>query len=282
MTPRILSGLSDIIDRYDGFILDLWGVLHDGCKAYPDTVGTLEALKSAGKKTVLVSNAPRRNTVVIEKLESMGIGRDLYTGIVTSGEVTWGALRTRHGARIFFIGQRDKDSSIYEGTGTTLAQTPEAADLLLVSGVRDFSDTPEQYEDILKRSRAKNLPFICANPDRIVHVGDQLVVCAGTLADRYESMGGAVEWYGKPYPAVYTAAFEVLGGMDKPRVLAVGDSIVTDIAGASGIGIESLLITGGIHRDDLMAAGRVSPEKTKVFFAKAPFIPMGILKGFFL
>lgn len=280
---RVFAGIEPLLDAYDGFILDLWGVLHDGCRACPGAIPALERLREAGRKTVLVSNAPRRNDVVAEKLDGMGIHRGLYTGIVTSGEATWEALgRLYRGSRIFFVGQPDKDASIYTGNGVTLAESPEEADVLLVSGVRDFADGPEIYDDILRRARERDLPFVCANPDRIVHVGARMVVCAGTLADRYAALGGRVSWYGKPYPAVYERAFDILGGVDSRRVLAVGDSIVTDIAGAAGAGIDGLLIAGGIHRDELMSGEGLALEKLGLFDESVPFRPMGYMPRFCL
>ncbi len=272
----LLPGLSDIADRYDAFILDLWGVLHDGCNAYPDTIETLKKLKTAGKKTVLLSNAPRRNPVIVEKLDGMGIARDLYTDIMTSGEATWRALaKDFAGKKIFFIGQKHKDNSLYEGFSATITDAPEEADVMLVTGVEDFSDKAELYAERLKRARATNLTFICANPDRIVHVGEQLVVCAGTLADIYESMGGKVLWFGKPYPAVYDSAFDLLGHPPKSRVAAVGDSMVTDIAGAHGAGIDSYLVTAGIHREELAGEADIP-----AFLEKAAFRPTGFLPVF--
>ena len=281
MTANVIDGLSRVMDRYDGFILDLWGVLHDGCRAYPSAIPALERLRSAGKKTVLLSNAPRRNLAVIEKLDSMGITRDLYTDIVTSGEATWAALRADYaGQRFYFLGQTDKDKSIYEDTGAQRVETLEDADFLLVSGVRDFSHRPEEYDGILARALVLNMPFVCANPDRIVHVGEQLVICAGTLADRYLARGGQVAWFGKPYSAVYAQVFDRLGHMDRGRVVAVGDSVVTDIAGAKAAGVDSLLVAGGIHRDDLMVRGALDSGKVARFLEAAPFTPTGLLVSF--
>lgn len=282
MKPVIYGGMADIAAQYDAFILDLWGVLHDGCNAYSGTIEALRKLKEAGKKTVLLSNAPRRNHAVIGKLESMNITRALYTDIVTSGEATWAALKKDFsGKKIFFIGQQEKDSSIYEGIDATLVDTPEQADVMLVSGVRSFSDKPEQYNDWLKRARDRSLTFVCANPDRIVHVGAQLVVCAGTLADIYESMGGKVLWFGKPYPSVYETAFGILGrDIAKPRIAAVGDSVITDIAGASAAGIDSILVAGGIHRDELMVGSVIGKSKAAIFMEKTAFKPAGFLAEF--
>lgn len=263
--PQHLSSFAEAALKYDGFILDVWGVLHDGNAAFPQAVESLQALKKLKKNVRLLSNAPRRAEVVAARLADMGITPDLYGGIVTSGEASWLAMRDRHlaqwGKRCYHLGP-DRDASLYEGLDIALVDAPAKADFVLNTGVLDFADGVEKYAPILQECAGKNLPMLCANPDRVVHIGDKLVLCAGTFADLYEQMDGQVTHVGKPHRMVYKLCLEEMG---KGRVLAVGDAMVTDIAGATGAGLDSILITSGIHRDDF--------SDPAAFFAKFPYRP---------
>ena len=250
--PQFIDGIGRIAHIYQGYILDLWGVVHDGIKPFPDTLETLSELRRAKRKVWMLSNAPRRAWVVQRRLTEMGIPEHLYEGVVTSGEATWEALRDTYlekwGPRCFHLGQQEKDASLYEDLDVRVVAGPEEADFVLNSGVTDFSDTAEQYIPVLQACFDRGLPMICANPDRIVHVEEQLVVCAGALADMYEQMGGGVTYFGKPHRRVYSMCLEAMEAKD---VLAVGDAMQTDIAGATAVGLDSILVTSGIHRGDL-------------------------------
>lgn len=249
--PKSISGLSEVFGSYDSFILDLWGVVHDGVAPFPDTIPALTFLKKAKKKIWMMSNAPRRAHIVAARLTEMGISPDLYDGVITSGEMTWMALRDKllkkWGRRCFHIG-RPNDISIYEGLDIEAGKDPAQADFVLNTGVLDFSDTAEKYRPVLEACISHNLPMLCANPDRVVHIEHKLVVCAGTLADMYEKMDGEVTYFGKPYRDIYSHCLTALGA---GRVLAVGDSMLTDVAGATGAGLDSVLVTSGIHREEL-------------------------------
>ncbi len=268
--------LSDIAGRYDGFILDLWGVVHDGERPYPDVIATLREMKRAKRRIWLLSNAPRRAWVVADKLAQMGIDAGLYDGLLTSGEATWQALRDRYleeyGRKFFHLGRKEADRSLYEEIDAEKVATPEEADFVLNSGVVEFTDTANQYRAVLEKCAALGLPMICANPDRIVHVGAQLVVCAGTLAEMYEGMEGKVAWFGKPYRAVYSHCLMAMGSQ---RVAAVGDSMITDIAGATGAGLDSILVTSGIHREELGEGEESATNENRLqdFFKKYPYRP---------
>jgi HAD superfamily hydrolase (TIGR01459 family) len=249
--PTLIKGLSEVFEEYDGVILDLWGVLHNGVKAFPDTLPTLAALKKTKKQVWLLSNAPRRTHVITARMEEMGIPSDMYDGLLTSGEACWQALREelieKWGRRCLHIGSLARDSSVYEGLELEIVQNPDEADFVLNTGIDDFSETVDMYAPLLRNCALRSLPMLCANPDKIVHIGDQLAICAGTLADAYIAMGGEVVNYGKPYPSVYNRCLQAMG---TTRVLAVGDSMVTDIAGATGAGLDSALVTSGIHREE--------------------------------
>ncbi|MDP2206153.1 MAG: TIGR01459 family HAD-type hydrolase [Alphaproteobacteria bacterium] len=280
--PRFIDGLGEIAGFYEGYILDLWGVVHDGEKVFPDTVATLREMKRAKRCIWLLSNAPRRAHTVVQKLADMGVTEDLYDGIMTSGEATWQALQDRYlqkwGRRCFHIGGV-RDHSLFEEMDITLTDTPEEADFVLCSGIEDFSHTADLYRDRLAACAARRLPMICANPDRIVHVGDHLVICAGTLADIYIEMEGEVTWFGKPYRQVYSHCLAAMPGM---RVLAVGDAMPTDIAGATGAGIDSILVTGGIHRENFTPSAQGDAEnQLEAFFSGFPYRPTYLARKLF-
>lgn len=275
--PRHIKGLEDVAAQYDGFILDLWGVVHDGINPFPTTIPALKELRRARRRVYMLSNAPRRAELVAIKLKEMGVTPDLYDGIVTSGEATHHALRDKYlaswGRKCFHMGAAARDGSIYGDLDVQIVKTPEEADFVLNSGIETFADTADQYRPLLAACRAKNLPMICANPDRVVHIEDQLVICAGALADIYVEMGGTVEWFGKPYRDVYKLCLAGLG-LEAGRVLAVGDGMPTDIEGANGQGMDSALVISGIHRDHF--GENHSPR----FFEDYPFKPTYLLNKF--
>lgn len=257
----VIAGISEVSDKYDGFILDLWGVIHDGEKPYPGVPECLKQLKAGGKQVCLLSNAPRRTDSVVEKLENMGVSRDLYAHIMTSGEATWRALKSRDDAWYAKLGDKcyhlgpERDFSVLEGQDFSIVDTPAEADFVVNTGIYDFGDTMEDYEDTLQACHAAKLPMVCANPDLIVVTARHgLALCAGSLAQRYEELGGEVSYHGKPHKGVYEACFELLAGIAPERILAVGDSLHTDIAGATNAGIDSVLVAGGIHREELFPA----------------------------
>ncbi|ALJ34484.1 TIGR01459 family HAD-type hydrolase [Azospirillum brasilense] len=270
-----LSGIAPVIDRYDGVILDLWGVLHDGERPYPGVPECLDRLRAAGKVICLLSNAPRRTGGVIAKLDGMGIGRERYHHVMTSGEAAYDALRDRDdpwhaalGRRLFHIGP-DRDMDVYEGLDYTLVASPDEADFVVNTGIVDFGESLSVYEPALEACRRRNLPMVCANPDLIVMVGEQMVICAGTLAQRYQAMGGNVFWHGKPHAPVYDRCLSLMGIKDKGRILAVGDSLRTDVAGANAAGIDVALVTFGIHREELGGAWGEAVDPAKLAAAAA-------------
>lgn len=269
-----LDGLSAVIDRYDGVILDLWGVVHDGEKPYPGVADCLAQLRAAGKKTCLLSNAPRRIGGVVAKLEGMGIPRAAYDFVMTSGEATYEALRdaaaATPGRRLYHIGP-DRDRDVYLGLDLTVVDDPADADFVLNTGIDDFDETLEDYRPRLDACLAAKLPMICANPDLVVMVGPKRVICAGTLTQYYEGGGGRATWFGKPFPSVYRRCMALLDVNDPARVAAVGDSLRTDVAGANAAGMDSILVAGGIHLEELGGAwgAPVAPDRLDAAAAKA-------------
>ena len=251
-----LDGFAPLASRYDGFILDLWGVIHDGVRPYPGAVDCLARLGAAGKRRALLSNGPRRSHVIQAAMRAMGIADSLYDAILTSGEATWMALRDRPdawlrslGDRVFHLGP-ERDLSVVEHLPLTRVATPAEATFVVNTGPDDTLGATElgAYEETLAACIARNLPMVCANPDLEVIRDGRRVLCAGALAQRYEAMGGAVRYFGKPDPAVYPVVLQALG---VARVLAVGDALRTDVAGATAAGLPACWVLGGIHGEEL-------------------------------
>lgn len=253
MTLQSIAGLSDVADRFDGFILDLWGLVHDGEKAYPPSADTLRALKAAGKKTLLLSNAPRRAHALIEAMTRMGLPRDLYGEVLSSGEATRDALIARDdpfftalGTKAYHLGP-ERDRSVFEDTDLEIVADIAAADFIVNTGPISLDEQVDDYLAVLEPAARRGLPMVCANPDFVVIRADRRIVCAGAIAARYKEMGGAVALRGKPDPAVYDLAVKRLGLTDKTRVAVVGDALETDVKGARASGLASIWCTGGIH-----------------------------------
>jgi HAD superfamily hydrolase (TIGR01459 family) len=253
----ILDGIAGIADRYDGFVLDLWGVVHDGRRPYPGVPEALAELKARGKGVVFLTNAPRRAWVVANLLDRMGLDRALYDGIISSGEISWRHLRHRGdpwfaglGARCVHIGP-ERDLSVVEDGAAEIVADPARADFLLNTGPDDQRgpQSPGPYRPMLEACAAARLPMVCVNPDRAVMVAGQKLICAGALADIYLGLGGAVREIGKPDPEVYDPVLELLGNPLRSRVLAIGDSPHTDLAGAQAAGLDALWALTGLAAD---------------------------------
>ncbi|MFT8244693.1 TIGR01459 family HAD-type hydrolase [Roseomonas sp. BN140053] len=271
---KVLDSVAPLAERYDGFVIDLWGVVHDGRQALPGASEALAALRDAGKPVVFLSNVPRRAWVAEAQLARFGIARDLYTAVVTSGEVTWELLRDRTHPWFAALGRRawqlgpESDRSVVEELDLSLVATPEEAEFILNTG-----PDPElgpgallPYEPLLQRCAARGLPMVCVNPDREVVVGGQVLLCAGAFADRYRALGGGpVFEVGKPDPTVYGPVLRRLG-LPRERVLALGDGPRTDLAGAAAAGLEAVWVLGGLSAgldpetlDEVAAAEGVAP-----------------------
>ena len=280
MSPRalpIVPGLSALADRFDGFVLDLWGVLHDGVTAYPGAVECLRRLRAAGKRVAILSNAPRRASEVARRSAELRILPELYDVIHSSGEETWLHLKERPdafhrglGRAAFHLGPV-RDRGLLEGLD--LAETTDIgkASFLLNTGAHLAQSEVADYDPVLEPAARRRLPMVCANPDLEVIRGGLREICAGMLALRYEELGGTVRYHGKPHESVYRRVLPELGIADPGRVLAVGDSLRTDIAGAHRAGIQALLVTGGIHAEELgiAAGGHPDPAQLAKICARA-------------
>ncbi|MAJ24501.1 MAG: TIGR01459 family HAD-type hydrolase [Rickettsiales bacterium] len=258
---NFIKYLSEISNNYDAFIIDVWGVLWDGIEPYQYSKHTLEKLKELNKNIILLSNAPRRSHVVIEKLASIGITSNLYDTIISSGEVCReNCLRDKEslsllGHNYYFIGQ-ETDKGIALNLEIEETSSIHKSSFILVCGTRDFSHTLDNYINELDEGLKLQLPLVCANPDKVViRKNDQLLICAGILADYYESNGGVVFRYGKPFSQVYKKCVNFFKNINSKitseKVLVIGDSLETDILGANNNNFSSLLITNGIHKKQL-------------------------------
>jgi HAD superfamily hydrolase (TIGR01459 family) len=256
-TVPILAGIAPLVARYDAFILDLWGTVHDGIAPLPGALDALERLHRLGKRVLLLSNAPRRNHAVLTLIRRVGVPDALYDAILSSGEAAYLALRDRTdpwharlGRRCFLLGPAHDDSAM-EDLDLDKAASLAEADFILGIGAFRRGDTLEMYEDFVAEAAARKLPMVCANPDLVVLRGPTLEICAGGIAQRYEDAGGDVYYHGKPHPPIYAMARAALGLGKDARILAVGDSLRTDIAGAVAAGIDSVFLTSGIYAEEL-------------------------------
>lgn len=284
MGLQLISGMRELVPRYDGFILDLWGVIHDGVAPIPGALECLDLLKRRGKRIVLLSNAPRRSDDVVRRITALGIPVGLYHKVVSSGEEAWQHLSRRDdpfyaalGRRCLHIGS-ERDMEIRDGLSLDFVDTAERAQFILNTGPAGWDDRIEDYEPALRTGLGLDLPMVCANPDLVVMHGDRLALCAGALAKWYEEAGGRVRWHGKPFPSVYETCLGLLGIADRSRLLAVGDSLRTDIAGAAGAGVDSLLIAGGIHAEEFGVLGGQRPDSARIEAAlrEGSYNPVGV------
>jgi len=270
MSVNLIAGMRELAPRYDGFILDLWGVIHDGIAPIPGALGCLRSLIDSGKRIVLLSNAPRRADDVVQRITAIGVPAELYHHVMSSGEEAWKHLQRRDdpfyaglGRRCLHIGSV-RDLEIREGLGLEYVAAAEEAQFILNTGPAGWDDRIEDYEPLLREALGCNLPMVCANPDLVVRRGSTLHLCAGALAKWYEEAGGRVRWHGKPFRSVYDSCLGLLGILHRSRILAVGDSLRTDIAGAAGAGIDGLLIAGGIHAEEFGIRGERTPDLGRV------------------
>jgi HAD superfamily hydrolase (TIGR01459 family) len=286
MTIRRINGMRELAPAYDGFILDLWGVVHDGTAPFPGVLDCMRLLLDAGKRLVLLSNAPRRADDVVRRIAAIGVPAGLYHGVMSSGEEAWLHLSRRDdpfyaalGRRCLHIGS-ERDLEIREGLALDIVDTPAAADFILNTGPAEWDDTVESYAPVLHAARERGLPMVCANPDLIVIHAGKPALCAGALAEAYERLGGQVRWHGKPHPSVYDSCLRLLGIIDRRRILAIGDSLRTDVAGAANAGIDSLLIAGGVHAAEFSAGGKLDRARIEAALAETGTRPIGVAARF--
>jgi HAD superfamily hydrolase (TIGR01459 family) len=257
---------SSLASHYDVVLSDVWGVIHNGVTSFSSACEALVRFRQAGGTVILITNAPRPSEAVLRQIESLKVPHDAYDGIVTSGDVTRGVIAQRPGQSIFHLGP-ERDLPIFAGLDIPFADA-ENADYVVCSGLfHDESETPDDYRDLLAAMRRRGLFMLCGNPDLVVERGNDMLYCAGALADLYKGMGGEVLYAGKPYAPIYDLcldkAAKVRGGATpRSRVIAIGDSVRTDFTGAFNQGIDCLFVTAGIHSAEL--GGRDLPDREAV------------------
>jgi len=281
--PPFTPHFATLARGYDVALCDVWGVVHNGAAATSEACDALGRFRKQGGTVVLITNAPRPGEIVARTtLDRLGVPRAAYDGIVSSGDVTRALIAARAGAPVFHIGP-ERDLGLFDGLDAPLAPL-EDADYTVCSGlIDDTVETPQDYQDLIARMRARSLAMICANPDVVVERGDQLVYCAGAIADLYAAAGGDVVFAGKPYRPIYEQALalaEATRGKraEHRRVLAIGDSVRTDVKGAAAFGIDCLFVIAGIHAEEL--GGRTDPDAAALagIFAAAGVIPKAVMR----
>jgi HAD superfamily hydrolase (TIGR01459 family) len=281
-TPSFTERFSTLADRYDVVLSDVWGVIHNGLESFPAACEALTRFRNKGGRVALITNAPRPGEVVVRLLDRLKVPRDCFDAIVSSGDVTRAVMAARPDKAVFHIGP-ERDLPIFDGLGLRFVPF-EHADYVVCTGLaNDEVETPESYRELLTQLRARGLFMLCGNPDLVVERGEKLVYCAGALADLYGTLGGEVLYAGKPHRPIYDLALErmaKLAGGPAPlsRVLAIGDSVRTDLQGASDLGIDCLFVTAGIHAKEL--GDRHAPDQTALakIFADAGLAPKAVTR----
>lgn len=259
-STQFRNGMAQIYEHYDTYLIDQWGVLHDGQAAYPGAVDCLRRLMAAGKRIVICSNSGKRTADNAVRLRGFGIDDDCYTALVTSGEVAWQMLKTGSGVastlqnKRCLLLQSDAGANFAEGLPLTLVKDVAEAEFILLAGVDDTLPQ-EYYRRVLDTGAQRGLPMLCANPDLTRLTSQGLQPGAGALAWRYEVAGGKVAYVGKPYPDIYAHCLRHAEG---GRALAIGDSLHHDVAGGHAAGIDTLLVLGGVHAPEFTVSHRPS------------------------
>jgi HAD superfamily hydrolase (TIGR01459 family) len=280
----LIEHFGPLARHYDVLFCDVWGVVHNGVAAFADACAALARFRERGGTAILLTNAPRPDAAVQRILDRFAVPREAYDAIISSGDVTRGIVENRIEQRVFHLGP-ERDLPIFAGLDVRFAAL-EAADYVVCSGLFDDTvETPDSYRDMLASMRSRALFMVCANPDVVVERGDKLVYCAGALADAYAALGGEVLYCGKPHAPIYEAALvkavALRGGVAPPlhRVLAIGDSVRTDLAGAAAFGLECLFVTSGLHAEHYGSREAPDLDALNGIFAAASVRPKAVIRG---
>lgn len=269
---KLLSSIDALAADYDAIFCDIWGVIHNGRQHFPAAAAALKRLRAAGKIVILVSNVPKPNGPIPGQLDRLGFPREAYDSIVTSGDAIRAELAKRAPGPMYKIGP-PHDASLWEGLGLAQSALKDAR-FIGISGLNhDSYETPEDYAEIVREGVARDLEFLCANPDITVRVGEHLIWCAGAIARDYAAAGGRVIMAGKPHKPIYDLAFAELARLagreiPKARVLAIGDGIGTDVLGADIAGIDCVFIASGMHGEALKTDGVLDVAKAEAALAR--------------
>lgn len=267
---EFLASVATIADRYDSILCDVWGVIHNGKRIFPAAADALARLRQAGKCVILLTNVPKPRGPIPGQLDRLGFPRAAYDAIVTSGDAIRAELARRAPGPMYKIGPTS-DRSLWEGLGLDFADI-DSARFIGVSGLNEEGETPAHYLQLLRQARARGLDLLCANPDIVVRVGEELIWCAGAIARDYAALGGRVVMAGKPHPPIYALAYRELEELterapDKRRILAIGDGVSTDLVGANAEGLDCLFVASGMHGEALRSNGALDSAKVEAALA---------------
>ena len=271
---RFVERLSDLVDGVEVILSDIWGVVHNGLESFPEACEALHTYRQRGGTVILITNAPRPANSVQRQLRKLGVADETYDAIVCSGDLTRHFVADHPGKKMFWIGP-ERDSSIYRGLDAVMAPL-EQADYIVCTGLfDDETESAEDYRAMMLQAREHKLPLVCANPDIVVERGDRLIYCAGAIAELYRELGGEVIFYGKPHRPIYERAMALAAERrgqptSLDRVLAIGDSVRTDLTGALGFGIDCLFLTRGIHSEEFEGIDQLDPASVKELFGHPP------------
>ena len=273
-TLRFAEHLRDLVAGVDVLLSDIWGVVHNGLVAFPEACEALHNFRSRGGTVILITNAPRPADSVQRQLRKLGVADDTYDAIVSSGDLTRHYVADHPGRKVFWLGP-ERDNSIHRGLDPVLSPLKEADYIICTGLYDDETESAEDYRGMMLKARERQLTLICANPDIVVERGDRLIYCAGAIAELYRELGGEVIFYGKPHRPIYERAMQLAAEhLGRPaelsRVLAIGDSVRTDLAGAHGFGIDCLFVTRGIHAEDFEGVDQLDPASVKELFGHPP------------
>lgn len=281
-TLHFAEGLRELVGGVEVVLSDIWGVVHNGLEAFPEACEALHTYRSRGGTVILITNAPRPADSVQRQLRKLGVGDETYDAIVSSGDLTRLYVAEHPGRKMFWLGP-ERDNSIYRGLDAATAPL-EQADYIVCTGLYDDeTETAEDYRDMMLKARERKLTLVCANPDIVVERGDRLIYCAGAIAELYRELGGEVIFYGKPHRPIYERAMRLAGErqghlIDRKKVLAIGDSVRTDLTGAREFGIDCLFVTRGIHSEEFEGLDQLDPKSVVELFGHPPKALMRELK----
>jgi HAD superfamily hydrolase (TIGR01459 family) len=271
---RFVEQLRGLVDGVEVILSDIWGVVHNGLESFPEACEALHTYRQRGGTVILITNAPRPADSVQRQLRKLGVADETYDAIVSSGDLTRNFVADHPGKKMFWIGP-DRDSSLHRGLDAVTAPL-EQADYIVCTGLfDDETESAEDYRAMMLQAREHKLPLICANPDIVVERGDRLIYCAGAIAELYRELGGEVIFYGKPHRPIYERAMALAAERrgqptSLDRVLAIGDSVRTDLTGALGFGIDCLFLTRGIHSEEFEGIDQLDPASVKELFGHPP------------
>jgi len=273
-TLTFVERLRDLVGGVDVLLSDIWGVVHNGLIAFPDACEALHTFRARGGSVILITNAPRPADSVRRQLRKLSVSDETYDAIVSSGDLTRNFVAGHSNQKMFRVGP-ERDNSIYRGLDPIIAPLQEADYIVCTGLFDDETESAENYRPMLEKALARKLPMVCANPDIVVERGDRLIYCAGAVAELYRELGGEVIFYGKPHRPIYERAIQLAAerrGKAVPldRVLAIGDSVRTDLAGAQAFGIDCLFVTRGIHSDEFEGLDELDPVSIKELFGHPP------------